>query len=35
MPDFNDSTFFWLEKLGEGGFGIVRKANNKSTNEFL
>ena len=35
FPNFNDSTYFWLENLGKGGFGIVRKAYNISSNEFL
>jgi len=32
---FDDSQIFSLEKLGEGGFGVVQKAYNKNSNEFI
>ena len=32
---FDESKIFWLENLGEGGFGSVRKAYNKRKNEFI
>ena len=32
---FDHSSIFFLETLGEGGFGIVRKAYDKNRNEFI
>ena len=32
---FDHSSIFFLETLGEGGFGIVRKAYDKIKNEFI
>ena len=34
FTDFDDSQIFWLEKLGEGAFGLVRKAYKKKENKF-
>jgi len=35
LPIFDQSKIFLLETLGEGGFGIVQKAYDKSANEFV
>ena len=35
LPNFDFSQIFLLETLGEGGFGIVKKAYDKSQNEFV
>ena len=35
LPTFDDSGIFWLEKLGEGGFGIVQKAYEKHNTRFI
>ena len=32
---FDESNIFWLEKLGEGGFGLVKKAFDKLQNQFV
>ena len=35
LPIFDRSKLFFLETLGEGGFGIVQKAYDKEKNEFI
>ena len=35
LPILDESKVFWLEKLGEGGFGVVQKAYDKTKNEFI
>ena len=35
LPEFNTSNIFWLEFLGEGGSGSVKKAYNKQECEFI
>ena len=35
LPIFDNSPIFFLETLGEGGSGIVRKAYDKIKNEFI
>ena len=35
LPLFDYSRIFWLEKLGEGGFGVVQKAYHKDQKRFI